>query len=225
MALFTMLLDHIGLSLLPGFPVLRLVGRVSFALYCFLLVEGYVYTRSRRAYLARLLLTALLSEIPFDLFLFAQPFSPLEQNVLFTLSLSLCALWCADAYGKNGALSMLLVLLLCLAAMLARLSYAWLGALLCLCFYAYRDRPLARAAGFAGLEALYSFSLLCAGEPLSWALSNLCSLAALLPISLYNRKSGPRAFRVLFYAAYPLSLLALYLLRAARIIPPYFGIA
>lgn len=220
-----MLLDHIGLSLLPGFPVLRLLGRVSFALYCFLLVEGYIHTRSRRAYLTRLLFFALLSEIPFDLFLFAQPFNLLEQNVLFTLSLSLIALWIADTYGKNAALSMVLMLALCLTAMLSRLSYAWLGILLCLCFYAYRDRPLARAAGFAGLELLYSFSLLCAGETLAWAAMNLFSLAALAPISLYNRTSGPRALRPLFYAAYPLSLLALYALRAARIIPPYFGIS
>lgn len=220
-----MLLDHIGLALLPGVPALRMVGRVSFVLYCFLLVEGYVHTRSRRAYLTRLLLLALVSEVPFDLFLFAQPFSGLEQNVLFTLALSLGALWIADTCGQNSPLAMMLVLALCLTAMLARVSYAWLGILLCLCFYAYRDRPRARAVGMACLELLYSFALLTAGESLSWAAMNLLALGALAPISCYNRRPGPRTFKAFFYAAYPLSLLVLYALRFLRIIPPYFGIS
>lgn len=225
LALATMLLDHIGLALLPGFPALRMVGRMSFVLYCFLLVEGYVHTHSRRAYLTRLLILAVISEVPFDLFLFAQPFNALEQNVLFTLALSLCALSIVDTYGSNAPLAMALTLSLCLTAMLARVSYAWLGIVLCLCFYAYRDRPLPRAVGVVCLELLYSLSLLCAGESFSWALFNLCSLAALAPISLYNRRPGPRALRLAFYVAYPLSLLALYALRTLRIVPPYFGIS
>lgn len=225
LALATMLLDHLGLALLPGFPALRMVGRMSFVLYCFLLVEGYVHTHSRRAYLIRLLILAVVSEIPFDLFLFAQPFNALEQNVLFTLALSLCALFIVDMHGANPPLAMALTLFLCLTAMLARVSYAWLGILLCLCFYAYRDRPRPRAVGVLCLELLYSLSLLCAGESLSWSLVNLCSLVALVPLSLYNRRPGPRALRPLFYAAYPLSLWALYVLRTLRVVPPYFGIS
>lgn len=224
-ALVTMLVDHAGLALLPGVLPLRMVGRMSFVLYCFLLVEGYVHTRSRRAYLLRLFGFALLSEIPFDLLLFGSPVNFLEQNVLFTLSLSLCALYVVDAYRKNGLWALALTLLLCMGAMASHVSYAWLGILLCLCFFAYRERPVARALGLVALESFYSLTLLLAGETPAWALINLCSLIALLPIALYRGKRGPRALRYGFYAAYPLSLLALYALRAMRIIPPYFGVS
>jgi hypothetical protein len=225
LALFTMLIDHAGLALFPGIPLLRAVGRMSFVLYCFLLAEGYRHTRSRRHYFKRLLFLALISEIPFDLLLFAVPSSLLEQNVLFTLALALCALWVVDRYAASPLLSCALVFILCLTAMLSRVSYAWLGILLCLAFRVYHDRPLARAVALLLLEALYSCSLLSAGETPAWALMNLCSLLALAPLSLYNGKPGPRGLRCLFYAAYPLSLLALYALRLLRIVPPYWGIS
>lgn len=220
-----MLLDHVGLALLPALPVLRGVGRISFVLYCFVLTEGFVHTRSRRAYLTRLALSGVVSEIPFDLFLFARPFSPLEQNVFFTLALSLGALWIVDAYARKRPFETATALIaLCLASMAARVSYAWLGILLCLCFFAYRENPLRRALALCAIEMLYAVSLLCAGESLSWALTQLCSLAALLPIACYNRKSGSRRFKMIFYASYPLSLLALYAIRSARLIPPYWNI-
>ena len=225
LALMAMLTDHVGLALFPGIPALRAVGRVSFVLYCFLLTEGFVYTRSRRAYLGRLVLFAVLSEVPFDLFLFAQVFQPLEQNVFFSLALALCALQAIE-YGtpRQPMLTAAALLGLCLAALLMRVSYAWLGILLCMCFYAYRENPLRRAVSVMAVEALYAATLFMGGESLSWSLMQLFSLGALLPIALYNGKRGNRALRGVFYAAYPLSLAVLYVIRTARILPPYLGI-
>lgn len=219
-----MLLDHVGLALLPTLPILRRIGRISFVLYCFVLTEGFVHTRSRRTYLTRLALWGVVSEIPFDLFLFAAPFCPLEQNVFFTLALSLGALWIVDAYAKRQPFTTVVALIaLCLASMSARVSYAWLGILLCLCFFAYRENPLRRALALCAIETLYVVSLLCAGEDLSWALTQYCSLAALVPIACYNGRCGSRRFRMLFYASYPLSLLALYAIRSSGLIPPYWN--
>lgn len=220
-----MLADHIGLALLPGVPVLRVIGRMSFVLYCFLLTEGFLHTRSRRAYLLRLLVLAVVSEVPYDLFLFAQPFYPLEQNVFFTLALSLCALHVVERGAQDQPLRSVAVLIgLCLASMVLRVSYAWLGIMLCVCFYAYRESPLRRAAGVAAMELLYAASLLCGGEALSWALTQLLALFSLFPIACYNGKRGTRALRLFFYAAYPLSLLAIYAIRTARVLPPYWGV-
>ena len=91
-ALLCMLVDHTGLALFPAVDAFRCVGRLAFPLYCFLLAQGYLHTRSVRAYARRLLLAALLSEIPFDLLIFGRLSCTVEQNVLFSLLLGLMAL-------------------------------------------------------------------------------------------------------------------------------------
>lgn len=63
-ALVLMVLDHIGLYFQPFLPpwlflLLRLLGRGSFPLFLFCMVQGYAHTHSRRAYLLRLYIGSL----------------------------------------------------------------------------------------------------------------------------------------------------------------------
>ena len=64
-----MLIDHVGLLFFPGDPLWRLVGRISFPLFAFLIAEGYRHSRDREAYAFRLGLLALISQMPFMLML------------------------------------------------------------------------------------------------------------------------------------------------------------
>ena len=108
--------------------------------------------------------------------------------------------------------------------MAARVSYGWLGVALCLCTYYADGRKLRLALSFGAAQLVYILSLLLSGVALSWVLVSLCAFSALIPILLYNGKRGPHspALSFLFYAAFPLHLLALIAIRAMRIIPPYF---
>jgi len=224
LALLAMCLDHAGLSLFPAASYLRAIGRMAFPLYCFLLVQGFVHTRDVRAYGRRLLLFALVSEIPFDLLIFGRLSSGVEQNVLFSLLFSLMALTAYDALRDRPLQAYLVCCALAVSAMALRLSFGWLSVVLCLCFYGARESRLRTALLASGALTLYALSLLLSGVDRSWALTSFCSLLSLPLILLYSGKPGPRRpwLSFAFYAAYPAHLLLLYWLRALRIVPPYF---
>lgn len=223
-ALLCMAIDHAGLALFPNIGAFRCIGRLSFPIYCFLLTQGFLHTHDLRAYARRLTLFAILSEIPFDLLIFGRISSGIEQNVLFSLLLGLLALYGAHALRRKPMHITVYAFLLCLIAMITRVSFGWLAIALCLCFYYFRaNKP--RMAICAGMILFfYTLSLHLSGVTRSWVLVSLCSLFALPVILLYNRKRGPYAplLSFLFYAAYPLHLIALVIIRALRIVPPYF---
>ena len=253
-ALALMFIDHAGLALFPALPALRWVGRLAFPLYCFLLAQGYAHTRDVRAYARRLLLFALLSEVPFDLLIFGRVACNVEQNALFSLLLALAAMALCPNPAETGAAGRLRtdaqggdalasvagnagakatpaakllgttagVTGLCMVAMLLRVSYGPLGIALCLCFHLLRgQRAMLPCA--AGVLLLYTLGQFAAGVDASWALASLFALGALPLIALYSGRRGPRTrvLTFLFYAAYPAHLLALWLLRLWRVVPPY----
>ena len=107
-ALVSMVIDHAAVGLIEQSELtsgaawslcgtaMRLVGRVAFPLFAFMIAEGAVHTRDRRRYALRLLLLAVISEIPFDLVAGGTWLFPVDQNTVFTLLLGLLAVWVGD---------------------------------------------------------------------------------------------------------------------------------
>ena len=204
-----MCVDHAGLALFPSVGAFRCIGRPAFPLYCFLLVQGFRHTRDLRAYARRLLLLACVSEIPFDLLIFGQISSAMEQNVVFALLLGLMALYAAKALAARPLPCALAVLALMLLAMAAQVSYGWLGVALCLAYAYAGDRKKRQALFTVPLTLLYAFTLLLSGVARTWVAVSLCAAFSVIPIVLYNGRPGPRgkALTFFFYAAYPLHLM------------------
>ena len=92
-AITTMLIDHVGAVLLPQYPILRIIGRIAFPIFCFLLVEGFMHTHDVIRYMTRIGLFALISEIPFDLLFYGRILDGTHQNVFFTLFIGLVMLY------------------------------------------------------------------------------------------------------------------------------------
>ena len=168
-ACLSMLLDHIGASLLenglfkqgafwPGDVqldgVLRLAGRLAFPIYCFLLVEGFLHTHDFKKYALRMLGFALISEWPFDWAFFSGVYWG-HQNVYFTLLLGLLAMKALDTYQTTEgmpALKGIFGAAACfLAAALLHCDYDVLGLALILALYMTRKDK--RAQCIAGVRA------------------------------------------------------------------------
>lgn len=179
---------------------LRVIGRISFPIFCFLLVQGFIHTRNVKRYSFRLLIFALVSEVPFDLAISGEWFHPEYQNVLFTL---LIGLWVLTAYQKafgDPLKQVLAIVVGCGASVLIKCDYNIIGIVLILIFYVYRDKPKLQSllSGFvAALQSLY-----CLGA----------GALALFPIRNYNGERGKRSLDKLFYWFYPVHLLLLYLI-------------
>ncbi len=89
-AVITMTVDHVGVIFFPDILLLRVIGRLSFPIFSYLLVLGVESTGNPRNYIARLLFFAAISQTPYFL---AFGFEPLEQlNIFFTLSLGLLSI-------------------------------------------------------------------------------------------------------------------------------------
>lgn len=100
-AALSMVIDHIGYMFFPNLIIFRIIGRMSFILYSFCLAEGMKHTKSQKKYLIRLIILALISEIPFDLFLSGKIINVTYQNVIFTYILAFMGIMAREKY-KNS---------------------------------------------------------------------------------------------------------------------------
>ena len=223
-AMTLMLMDHLLATLLPAREWLTCAGRVAFPIFAFMAVEGYFHTRSFKKYILRMLLFAVLSEIPFDLMYGGTWFYPVHQNVLWTFLLGLLGVWLMEQVRKKGKTWMyLLVCVLVVPAglvlgTLCMVDYYGVGVLTVFVFYFLHGRKWWCFLG--QLAALYWLNVELLGGlmypvQLFGMEFELCqqglALLALIPIWLYRGRQGyhSKPFQYLCYAFYPVHMLLL----------------
>ena len=212
-ALFTMIVDHVGLHLLRNsgivlmhtsagplelFTLMRKVGRLAFPIYCFLLVEGFLHTHDRRKYGLNLLAFALISEIPWNLE-HTGALHCSSQNVFFTLFLGYAGMCCIEELKERPLEQLISLIALVLVAMNLNADYGIGGFAFILVMYLLREQKI--------LQAIVGTCI----ESGGWAAG-----LAFIPINLYNGRRGfiqGKAMKYLFYAAYPVHILIIYLIK------------
>ena len=106
--IITMLFDHVGDSIVGKFSFFNLIGRISFPIFAFQTVEGYIHTKNLKKHILKMFIFACISQIPFSLFL--STFTQSNYlNIFFSLTLGLIALVLYDKC-KNKFLGFLGVL-------------------------------------------------------------------------------------------------------------------
>lgn len=212
LAMVSMLIDHVGAMFFPDIPLFRIIGRIAMPIFCFCVAEGFYYTKSRRKYLLRLGIFALISEIPFDLALYGW-FMMDHQNVMVTFLVAGMALTLYDRIrgsrtsGENKvsksmtAAGIAAVVLLAIGAEMLKTDYGAFGVLLVFLFYFMKAQS-------HYLQQLTAFLFMAVTRNVGvYAYTMLSSI----PLVLYNGKKG-KGLKWLFYVFYPGHLMILYLI-------------
>ena len=218
LAMGLMLCDHAWAMLFPAAEWLTCIGRIAFPIFAFMVVEGFFHTHNLRRYLLRLLIWALLAEIPFNLMYGGSVFYPYHQNVIWTFLLSLLIISLIEKCKTRFHILLTVLISAGLAVLgfligyAAMVDYYGVGVLTVLTFYAFRNQTwINRLLQFLCLYFLnvkllgglyYEIEIF--GYTIEIVQQGL-ALLALIPIWLYQGKQGlhSKVFQYFCYAFYP----------------------
>jgi len=212
-----MLVDHIGYYLFPDTIWLRIIGRIAFPIFCFLVAYGCTKTRNARNFFVRLFVFALVSQLLISLALWEIRWQWL--NVFFTLSagvLSIILIKIIVEHSKKTAAPLIMtcctvgILCLLLIADVFRFDYGLSGVLLIIMFYLVLWDKLYWKLSVVAIIAIFNILMIVRGfESIQWY-SMLSSVFLLIFIDKKLKIS--KIERWSFYIFYPLHLVILILI-------------
>lgn len=215
-ALISMLIDHtasvllrnmnfanvsyisIGSTGITLYWICRLIGRIAFPIYAFLITEGYLKTHNKKKYGLSLLLFAVISEIPWNLEHSGKLFYS-SQNVFFTLFLGYTAICCYEHFKNQKLKLMAALLVLFVISVFFKADYGCRGFSFILFLYIMRESRILQAVIGSCFFA-----------------NAIAALVSFIPINMYNGKRGfikGTILKYVFYAAYPVHIFILYLIK------------
>lgn len=220
-AIITMTIDHSSYLIYgANLSWMNYIGRIAFPIFAFQISEGYTHTKNLKKYFSRLILFALISELPYAWFSYAF-FSGIKLNIIFTLIVGLSSIYIYDLLvqkGKKESISSYKLLGVMIAVFLGLLAdgigldYGFYGVFLIFTFYTLRNNTILKNLGIIILTFVYYLpTLMVANFSLSIIVLAIFSLIPLIFINLYNGKKG-KNFKLLFYIFYPMHLFALCLI-------------
>ncbi len=218
-----MVIDHVGLMFFPNLVIFRVIGRLAFPIFAFMISEGARYTKNKIRYFIFMFSIAAVCQIVYYFF----DNGSLYMCILVTFSLSILLIYALN-YMKRAVFSQninttervfsLLLFLFSVTAvyiltLFIEIDYGFNGILI----------PLfASLLDFRGIEApecvkkldclpvrvaslgfgVLMFSVIKGGI-------QYFSLLALIPLLLYSGKRGKYKMKYFFYIFYPLHLVLL----------------
>ena len=210
--IITMTIDHIGAYLLPHIRLLRIIGRLAFPIFAYMIAEGCTYTKNRKRYLGTLLAIAALYQVVY----FAMTGS-LYMGIFVTFSLSVTFIYAMDYAKRTKTHKGMATLLLSVATLLFiteymprlvkgfSVDYGFAGAIVPAMVYAAKGK---RDKIFLLFAALVLLSGVQGG--VQWY-----SLITVPLLAAYNQKRGKIKMKSFFYIYYPVHMAVIYLIGIA----------
>lgn len=223
LALITMTIDHVGVVLLPQYVILRVIGRLTYPIFAYMIAEGCFYTHSKKRYLGGIFALGLVCQLGFFIAM-----GSLEQSILTSFVLAIVTIYALQLADSRrdfigvlaliGALALDAFVALALPVILAgtdfSIDYGFWGILLPAFCYAPRiffKKALDKQRLRLMLACATLGIVLVCIQMNDW-LGGIqwFSLFAIVPLACYNGKRGTWPLKYLFYIYYPTHLVAIW---------------
>ena len=217
-ATLTMLIDHIGYIFFPEIDLLRIIGRISFPIFAFMIAEGCEYTKNKLRYFLTIFLLGAFCQL---VYFIVDGRTYLE--ILITFSLSIVAIYALQnlkrsiVAKKNIVISSLLFITVIGAIyvlnVFAHVDYHFFGCMAPLFASIFRKPKLSNSKIWQKLDNnLLHVIMLAICLVFVWLSSGQKQIYALLAIPillLYSGKKGKLNLKYFFYIFYPVHLAVL----------------
>lgn len=237
-AMVTMTIDHVGLILMGNsglYTPMRVVGRIAFLLYAFMMAEGFYHVRQRpgrtRVHIVKLCIITVLAEVAYDLMEHGVPLYLADQSAMPTLLLGFVGLAIMERFDWEPVTVATTCGVTSLLSLLVHSNYRFAGVLLIYALYAFtcNSRQASGGQRFVTLAAIITaYWLLHVWVRVDFGdlrhfMAEFTQLwpwmfghyAAMALVAAYGGEHGPRskAFNLLYSAYYPLHMLAIWGIR------------
>lgn len=211
-AAMSMLIDHIGYILFPQVEILRILGRLAFPIFAFMISEGCMHTKNKLRYLLAVSVLALLCQTVY--YLFDKSF---DTCILVTFSLSILMIFALQSFQSAisskassgisrvlaGGVFLLMVISVYLLNQWLVIDYGFWGCM----------APVAASLVGNNRANIYK-RVLCLGVVLviiaiTLGGNQFYSLFAIPLLLLYSGQRGKRRMKYFFYIFYPVHLAVL----------------
>ncbi|MBQ8207784.1 MAG: hypothetical protein IJZ89_03510 [Clostridia bacterium] len=216
-AAFAMVTDHVGMILFPDIRIFRIIGRIAFPIFAYMIAEGCRYTKDKLRYFLSVFLLGALCQSVYIIYE-----NDMYMNVLITFSLSIMMIFALQnfkkaLFGGSSAVKKLAAAVLFVFSMAAafiiniflEIDYGFTGSMIAL-LASLPSMPLNAPEYLKRFDRI-PFKVLLMGIgliPLGIIMggSQLYAVLALPFLLLYNGKRGKFRTKYFFYIFYPLHL-------------------
>ena len=177
--------------------IMQLIGGMAIPVFAFLLVEGFRNTSDYKKYLLTMIITALVSEIPYDLAICGKVWDLSSQNAMITMCICLIMLKCMELFSNSSGFAGSMVRILIMIAAIVWVSifcaeYGLCMVLLVTVFYVFDTKNVLKTVLGCIISLMY-----------------VTGPIAFYGIWCYNGERKDRINKYVYYAFYPLHLLML----------------